>query len=412
MGFLSTAPLGRHTKRIAAKGLLAASLAILLGGSTGAQSSGPRLYVNPDSTVVRAAKGLTGQAEQDARLIAQFPSATWLTNGTPEEVQAQARKLVSDAAKTGTIPVLVAYNVPARDCSLYSAGGAADSAAYAAWIRGLAAGVGEGRAIIILEPDGLGVIPWNTTLTGQQENCRPANMHAGAAEERYRQLRDAAGVLSALPGAQLYMDGGGSSWLPPGEIAARLLRANIGKARGFFLNVSNYESDARLKRYAHWVSDCIALVSQRGLNPRECPGFPITGARDYPGVWADVDAAYDRLFWRLHLTRNPQAQKHAVLDTSRNGRGGWVPQPGRYRDAEVWCNPPERGLGRRPTLASDDPYIDAFLWIKIPGESDGQCYRGTGGPTDPERAVVAPAAGGWFAAQARELIALARPAMP
>jgi endoglucanase len=73
-------------------------------------------------------------------LIAQFPSATWLTNGTPEEVQAQARKLVSDAAKTGTIPVLVAYNVPARDCSLYSAGGAADSAAYAAWIRGLAAG--------------------------------------------------------------------------------------------------------------------------------------------------------------------------------------------------------------------------------------------------------------------------------
>jgi endoglucanase len=282
MGFLSTAPLGRHTKRIAAKGLLAASLAILLGGSTGAQSSGRRLYVNPDSTVVRAAKGLTGQAEQDARLIAQFPSATWLTNGTPEEVQAQARKLVSDAAKTGTIPVLVAYNVPARDCSLYSAGGAADSAAYAAWIRGLAAGVGEGRAIIILEPDGLGVIPWNTTLTGQQEIAgRPTCMPALP--------KNAIANCAMLLGCSRLCREPSSTWTAgqqlaaSGEIAARLLRANIGKARGFFLNVSNYESDARLKRYAHWVSDCIALVSQRGLNPRECPGFPITGARDYPG---------------------------------------------------------------------------------------------------------------------------------
>jgi endoglucanase len=104
--------------------------------------------------------------------------------------------------------------------------------------------------------------------------------------------------------------------------------ADVGKARGFFLNVSNYESDTRLKRYARWVSDCIALASQGGLSPRECPGTPITGARDYPGAWADVDAAYDTLFWRLHLKRDPQAQKHAVLDTSRNGQGGWVPKPG------------------------------------------------------------------------------------
>jgi endoglucanase len=44
-----------------------------------------------------------------------------------------------------------------------------------------------------------------------------------------------------------------------------------------------------------------------------------------------------------------------------------------------------------------------------PGESDGQCYRGTAGPADPERGMVAPAAGAWFAQQARELIALARP---
>jgi endoglucanase len=175
--------------------------------------------------------------------------------------------------------VLVAYNIPFRDCALYSAGGATDSAAYAAWIRGLAAGIGNGRAIVILEPDGLGVIPWNTTLNGQAESCRPAGMDAKATVERYRQLRDAAAVLSALPGLQLYMDGGGSGWLAPGEIAARLLMADVGKARGFFLNVSNYESDTRLKRYARWVSDCIALASQGGLSPRECPHTDHRSAR-------------------------------------------------------------------------------------------------------------------------------------
>lgn len=393
-----------------------ASLAVALGGCADAtgHANGPArpLYVNPDSTVVRAVSGLSGQAREDAQLIARFPFGTWMTHGTPDQAEAEARKLVTDAARAGAVPVLVAYNIPFRDCALYSSGGAADGAAYGAWIRGLAKGIGGGKAIVVLEPDGLGVIPWNTTLTGQAENCRPAGMGPGAADERYRQLRDAVGVLSSLPGVQLYLDGGGSSWLAPGEIAGRLLRADVDKARGFFLNVSNYESDTRLKRYARWVSDCMALASRRGLDPRQCPGGPITGAKDDPAVWAQVDAAYDALFQRLRLKRDPQAQKHAVLDTSRNGQGGWVPPPGRYRDAEVWCNPPGRGLGRRPTMASDDPYVDAFLWIKIPGESDGQCYRGTGGPTDPERAVVAPAAGGWFAAQARELIALARPAMP
>ncbi|MBK5249795.1 MAG: glycoside hydrolase family 6 protein [Actinomycetales bacterium] len=37
--------------------------------------------------------------------------------------------------------------------------------------------------------------------------------------------------------------------------------------------------------------------------------------------------------------------------------------------------------------------IDAYLWIKVPGESDGQCYRGAGGPCDPERGMVGTAGG-------------------
>jgi endoglucanase len=59
-------------------------------------------------------------------------------------------------------------------------------------------------------------------------------------------------------------------------------------------------------------------------------------------------------------------RKHFVIDTSRNGLG---PVDG----PNSWCNPAGQGLGHRPTVVTDDPYLDAYLWIKRPGESDGSC---------------------------------------
>jgi endoglucanase len=63
---------------------------------------------------------------------------------------------VRTAASAGAVPVLVAYNIPNRDCSGgYSAGGASDGAAYRDWIRRFALGIGARRAVVILEPDAL-----------------------------------------------------------------------------------------------------------------------------------------------------------------------------------------------------------------------------------------------------------------
>lgn len=370
----------------------------------------PTLFVDSRSTTVQAAERLKGSARDDALLLARIPSATWLAYGTPEIVEAQARDVTERAEAAGQIPVLVAYNIPYRDCALYSAGGAADGAAYLAWMAGLARGVGNRQAIIVLEPDGLGVIPWHRNLAGDLEGCRPEGQDETAAARRYEQLRGAVAILAALPKARVYLDGTGSSWLAPGEIAGRLVRADIGKVAGFFLNVSNFESDARVVPYARWVSDCIALVTD-GMDPRACPSQFSAEPFERPGNRRRIDSAYDRLFAERGLKRVPGAQKHALIDTSRNGLGSWKPPAGRYRDAEVWCNPPGRGLGRRPTLTTRELYVDGFLWIKVPGESDGECLRGTAGPNDPERGLQAPAAGQWFASQARELIELAKPAL-
>jgi len=63
-------------------------------------------------------------------------------------------------------------------------------------------------------------------------------------------------------------------------------------------------------------------------------------------------------------------------------------------------------------LATDTGLVDAYLWVKVPGESDGSCTRGTGGTIDPEWGIVDPAAGAWFPQQALQLAQLANPPLP
>ncbi len=394
------------------RSLITMSLTSLLICAAPAMGQSQMLFVDARSTTVDAADRLEGTARDDALRLSKIPSAAWLAYGSPDFVEGKARDIVDRAAAAGQLAVLAIYNIPYRDCALYSAGGAIDSGAYHQWILGVARGIGGRPAIVVLEPDGLGVIPWHRTLGGDIEGCRPEGQDEAAAARRFEELRGAVAILSKQPGIRIYLDGTGSSWLAPGEIASRLIKADVAKVEGFFLNVSNFESDNRVVPYARWVSDCIALITRCGFDPRECPSQYGPATVDDEESWGETDKAYDRLFLRAGLKRDPSRQKHAVIDTSRNGRGSWKPPAGKYRDPEVWCNPPGRGLGRRPSLETGNPYVDAFLWIKVPGESDGKCLRGTAGPADPERGVEAPAAGHWFPAQARELIELAEPPLP
>lgn len=373
-------------------------------------TSEPRLYVDWSSSTVEAAQALTGQARDDALQLAAFPSARWFTSGTPEQVGSQVDAYVSAAQAEGAVPVLVAYNLPYRDCSQYSAGGAADTAAYTAWIDAFAAGIGDREAVVVVEPDGLGIIPWYTTVNGDSEWCKPAEADpATAATNRFVQLNHAVDALAALPAASVYLDGTHNGWLGVGDSADRLIKAGVERADGFFLNASNYQPTEKVQRYAGWVSDCLALSTQTWWEPAWCASQYYPASPGDISTWDLSDAAYDQAFADTGLARDRENQKHAVIDTSRNGQGAWTPPAGKYTDAEDWCNPPGRGLGLRPTLDTGDPVVDGYLWIKIPGESDGKCYRGTGGPLDPERGIEDPAAGGWFVEQAAELIALAEP---
>jgi len=109
--------------------LAALMLASLCVPASGEAPTDKRIFVDTRGSAAQAAARLEGQAGRDALLLSRIASAPWLTDGTPETVQAKVRDIVDRAARNGQVPVLVAYNIPFRDCALYSAGGAADGEA-------------------------------------------------------------------------------------------------------------------------------------------------------------------------------------------------------------------------------------------------------------------------------------------
>ncbi|MGE5375334.1 MAG: glycoside hydrolase family 6 protein [Bacteroidota bacterium] len=373
----------------------------------------------------------------DANLIKQLvqtPQAVWFTKGTPKTVMQDVRNTVERAAAKGTVPVLVAYNIPFRDCAQYSAGGATSVAEYEAWIDGFAAGISNKKAVVILEPDSLGIIPWYTNIDGGQDWCQPGEADpATAASDRFLMLNYAVDAFKALANVSVYLDGTHSSWLNVADNAKRLITAGVQRADGFYLNVSNYQFTSNSIAYGSWVSKCITYVTMVDPgNYGSCGnqywnGGPATGwdgagmdryqewrNEPYSGNHADlswntvgIDSRYDMILGGVQPTT------HFVIDTSRNGQGPWLPATN-YPDAQDWCNPPDRGLGYRPTAHTGVTLVDAYLWVKLPGESDGQCTRGTDstGTVDPERGIIDPAAGVWFPDMALELVHNANPPMP
>jgi endoglucanase len=266
------------------------------------------LYVDPSSSAKKAADSLRSSQPANAKQldkIAAGAQATWFAEWSGDALTAVDRK-VSTAAAAGAVPVLVAYNIPNRDCSGgYSAGGAKDGAAYRDWIRRFALGIGSRRAIVVLEPDALAQLDKCGSVTEQQD--------------RLDMIWDAVQVLKANAATSVYIDAGHSRWMTADVAAARLKEAGIADADGFSLNVSNFNPTANEVTYGK------AIASKT-------------------------------------------ANKHFVVDTSRNGLG----------PSTAWCNPSGQALGPQPTASTGDPSVDAYLWVKRPGESDGTC---NGGPS-------------------------------
>ncbi len=419
---------------------------------------------DPDDAALAQARALLKARDRnDARKLTALidtPHAVWFTDGTPAEVTKAVRKTM-DAADCGhRVPVLVAYNVPYRDCSQYSAGGAVDTAAYEAWIDGFAKGIGKDKAVVIIEPDGLGIIPYNTTINGAADWCQPTVTDSsgnivpapGASPaERYAQINYAVDSIEKhAPQAAVYLDSGHSAWLGVGEAAYRLTKAGVARAQGFFLNVSNYQLTSDNIQFGTWVSDAIAA-------PSGAPSWAFDAAGNFHFDWLpsqyDPATNYTQVNYRpdyaATVTAGIQsfmgsavATTHFVIDTGRNGQGPLDAAPyalAPYNqsasvisglDSGNWCNAFGAGAGLPPSANTGVALLDAYLWVKVPGESDGSCDIAGGARAwdftaynpwalsgdaenhfDPLWGMVDPAAGDWFAAQALQLAQNANPSL-
>jgi endoglucanase len=167
----------------------------------------------------------------------------------------------------------------------------------------------------------------------------PENAHA-----RYGMLANATKLIEQDPNARVYLDAGSAGWLPPAKIAQPMYLSGISHDAGFSLNVANFYTTKQSITYGHTLSKLLG-------------------------------------------------HKHFVIDTSRNGNG---PPPG-GPGVNEWCNPPGRALGHVPTTHTGVPGVDAYLWIKYPGQSDGSCKAGQ------------PPAGMWWPSYALSLVRAGSP---
>ncbi|HUP83761.1 MAG TPA: glycoside hydrolase family 6 protein [Candidatus Limnocylindria bacterium] len=401
--------------------VIGALLVLMMPAAPSAVATTPALpadtrfyHAPPNPGAVQQAKALkqAGRTAAAARItaMAAVPQAVWFTEGTPSEVGAYATEIIDAAKDDGSVPVVVAYNVPGRDCGSYSGGGAATGTAYRNWIDAIVDALGQTKAVVIVEPDGLALLP---------SDCGLADPY-----NRVSLLSYAAHAFLADANALVYMDAGNSNWNTVGLMAQRLVAIGVDEIAGFALNVSNFQYTDNSTQYGTWVSKCIAYgtyVSPGNFD--ECPdqygsvdGIQLSSF----GHWSDTaaKAKFNTSAENAHyssLLGATQPTTHFVIDTSRNARGPWSgtnAHPQSHDDTEAWCNPPGRGGGARPSASTGKTLVDAYLWIKLPGESDGKCYRWTDGPNDPVFGIEDPDAGAWFRKTALQMANNAIPVFP
>ncbi len=335
--------------------------------------AGAEMFVNPDY----AAQIDTSIAKSpgDAALlqkVKQFPTAVWIdTIANISRVKPALSKALEQQNAKGkpVVTVFVVYNLPNRDCHANASNGELKLpeglATYKTkYIDELAKRFTEAssqRIVAIIEPDSLPNLATNLS-----------DPRCVAADSAYREGVTYAISQLALPNVSLYLDAAHAGWLGWADNQTKtaaifkevaMKAGGLNKIRGFATNVANYTTLTTMpERFSYDGNPCkdeLTYVQQMG-NTLKAAGF--------------TDA-------------------HFIVDTSRNGKSNIRSKWGN------WCNNAGAGLGERPK-ADPTSGVDAYFWVKPPGESDGTSDRAASrydsfcGEADAVQ--PAPEAGTWF----------------
>ncbi|MGW3716884.1 glycoside hydrolase family 6 protein [Streptomyces sp. NPDC005133] len=404
---------------------------------------GAKAYVNPQWSAKAA-------AEPGGGVIADEPSFVWMDRIAAIEGAGDAMSLrehLDEALDQGAnLFQVVIYDLPGRDCAALASNGelgpteldrykteyinpiadVLDDPAYASL-----------RIVAVIEPDSLPNIVTNAGgEAGATEAC--AVMKANGNYEKG--VGYALHTLAAIPNVYNYIDAAHHGWLgwdtnlAPAvdefKRAATSEGATVADVHGFIVNTANYSA---LQEPYVKVTDSV-----NGTTVRQ-------------SKWVDWNQYVDELTYAQGL-RSLLVSRGGfdsgigmLIDTARNGWGGSARPSGagpttsvddyvnggridRRIHAGNWCNQKGAGIGERPKSAPAAG-IDAYVWAKPPGESDGNSqpiendegkgfdrmcdptYTGNGRNGNNLTGALSgsPLAGHWFSAQFQELVRNAYP---
>jgi cellulose 1,4-beta-cellobiosidase len=348
------------------------------------------MYVSDDyAAEVDSSIALISDAATKAKLekLKTYSTAVWLDRIA--KVQDIDKHLASAKAQEATagkpvVTVFVVYDLPNRDCAAKASAGelAGDIGAarykteFIDVIAQKFAAHSTQRIVAILEPDSLPNLATNLSVPTCADSV---DLYKSSVAYAIRKLQ--------LSNVALYIDTAHSGWLGWDDNRAAIAKiykevleaaGGLDTVRGFATNVANYTP----------LTNSLELYDYQG-NPCK-----------------------DELTFASALGQSLAAvgivNKGFVIDTSRNGLGGVRKEWG------SWCNINGAGLGARPAVAPAQG-IDAYYWVKPPGESDGTSDQAAA-RFDPscqsqDSVTPAPEAGTWFHSYALELIKNASPAL-
>jgi cellulose 1,4-beta-cellobiosidase len=403
--------------------------------------AGAKGYVNPEWKA-------KADAEPGGNRVSNNPTAVWLdriaaikgTSGSSSNGSMGLRDHLDAALAQGAGYIqLVIYNLPGRDCSALASNGELgvnDLPRYKAeYIDPIAAIQADPkyaslRIINVIEIDSLPNLVTNTNVA----TCATMKSNGGYVNGVGYALQK----LGAIGNVYNYVDAAHHGWIgwdsnfgPTADILLQAAQAsgNVRNVHGFITNTANYSA-----------------LTEPYFTINSSPG----GTSVRQSKWVDWNFYVDELsfaqaFRSKLVSIGFDSGIGMLIDTSRNGWGGANRPTGASTATEVnafvngsridrrihagnWCNQSGAGLGERPK-AAPAAGIDAYVWVKPPGESDGSSSlipnnegKGFDRMCDPtytgnERngnnltgaLADAPISGAWFSAQFRQLMANAYP---
>ena len=249
--------------------VLVPALSLLLLPPAGASAQTPppspfqgkTLYVDPQSAAARDVAALRVADPTTARALERISTrsqADWFGDWNPT-CRADVAARVGTITRAGAYPVLVAYDIPMRDCGSYSGGGAPSGAAYLSWIDAFRAGIGT--RVDRRDPRTRRARPARLPDASRPDrSARPAP-RGGQATDGGRQRRRLPRRRTRRLGATR-CDG-----------VSRLISAGVAAARGFALNVSNFGVTANEIAYGRRIAPTIGWkrfvvdTSRNGVGP-------------------------------------------------------------------------------------------------------------------------------------------------